>query len=204
MDLLRRQVARIERDRNQVAWLRSVQAPVSSIAPSPAVPATAPVMRAFYPSGRCTRGSACRFSHALPALPVYQQPPTVPSRPRPPQHAPSSNNLTSTSVHKVGIPPVANPKRPCYRFADGHDCDASTCRFEHRELTAEEARVRALSRDASNRGVCLQFQSRGSCRFGQDCRYRHGDGASAAPPPHVSASPASPKSGAANRSGSNE
>ena len=180
--------------------MRSVQAPVSSIAPSPAVPAVTPVVCAFYPSGRCNRGNACRYSHALPALSVYQQPPHVPSRPRPPQHAPSSVQQSGTNVPKVGIPTVAVPKRPCYRFADGHDCDAATCCFDHRELTAEEARARALSRDESNRGICLQFQSRGSCCFGQECGYRHGDGASVASSPRASAPSATPKAGAANRS----
>ena len=155
IELLRRQVTRIERDRNQVTWLRSVQTPVSSIAPSPAVPAATPALCAFYPSGRCTRGSACRHPHAVPALPVYPQSPSAPSRPRPPQQTPVSGQQHGTNVPKVGIPTTAVPKRPCFRFADGQHCDASSCRYEHRQLTAEEARVRALSRDASNRGVCL-------------------------------------------------
>ena len=180
--------------------MRSVQSPVSSIAPSPAVPATTPVLCAFYPSGRCTRGSACRYSHAVPALPVYPQSPSAPSRPRPPQPTPSSGQQQGTNVPKVGIPPVAVPKRPCFRFADGQHCDAASCRYEHRQLTAEEARVRAQSREASNRGVCLQFQSRGSCRFGQDCRYRHVADAPDAASPGASASSPHAKAGAANRS----
>ena len=179
--------------------MRSVQTPVSSIAPSPAAPAAA-VMCAFYPSGRCTRGNACRYSHAVPALPVYPQPPSVPSRPRPQQHTPVSSQQSGTNVPKVGIPSAVVPKRPCFRFADGQDCDATTCRYEHRALTAEETRNRALSRDASNRGVCLQFQSRGSCRFGQDCRYRHIDGAPAVSSPRAFVTVANAKAGAPNRS----
>ena len=65
VELLRRQVTRIERERNQVTWLRSVQTPVSSIAPSPAVPAATPVLCAFYASGRCNRGNACRYSAGI-------------------------------------------------------------------------------------------------------------------------------------------
>ena len=132
--------------------------------------------------------------------PRIPQSPSAPSRFRPPQHAPVSGQQSGTNVPKVGIPSAAVPKRPCFRCADGQGCDASTCRYEHRPLTAEEARARALSRDASNRGVCLQFQSRGSCRFGQDCRYRHGDGALAVSSPRASVPTANAKAGAANRS----
>ena len=65
-----------------------------------------------------------------------------------------------------------------------------------RQKKHESARFRAMPPTVE----CLPFQSRGSCRFGQDYRYRRGDSAPNASSPRASVPSATSKAGAANRS----
>ena len=77
--------------------------------------------------GRCTRGAGCRYNHDLPAAPVYV-PPSSPPKPRFPAPVASSQTpqpKSSSAAKQPGIPRAKVTNRPCCRFADGLDCDAS-------------------------------------------------------------------------------
>lgn len=78
-------------------------------------------------------------------------------------------------------------RRQCYQYKDTGSCDyADRCRFWHGDqppgAQKREFGGRSGGRDFSrndrggSQGVCYDFRDNGNCRFGDRCRFSHGDG----------------------------
>lgn len=111
------------------------------------------VCRAFRNTGRCRYGDACKFEH--------------------------------TEGDTIEPP----PRGPCFDFRDAGNCKyGDKCRFLHgdddvRPATTPAVRTRAPRapradaevRAPKPRGVCYDFRDAGDCKFGDKCRFAHGE-----------------------------
>lgn len=122
----------------------------------------------FFAQGRCARGSSCAFDHS-------SIPQTVAA---PLSSAPKY--LQASSAPQFG---PASLKIPC-KFYQRGACQNLACRFLHVDIAASPVAQRGLKEAAvkvpnaptltslSEAPIC-PFFSRGSCKFGDQCRYFH-------------------------------